>query len=173
MKAAPVLFSVVALCAALALPPRAEAQSFPRRDRSGSPRDKADPADRDRDLLRQAAAAEPFAAMERELPSLRDDLKLDAHQADAFNVFERDVRDAAESGRSRRRHILALRSGGEAPAKAATLLSSLAEDARISAESSADAQRHLDALYTLLDDNQRRLLDRRIVQSQTEPLGRN
>ena len=173
MKAAPVLFSFAVLSAAIALPPCAEAQSFPKRDRSGSPREKADPADRDKEVLRQAAAAEPFAALERELPSLKDDLKLDARQANAWNVFERDVRDAAESGRSRRRHILSLRSGGEAPAKASTLLSSLAEDARIAAEASADARRHLDDVYTLLDDNQRRLLDRRIVQSQTEPLGRN
>ena len=173
MKAAPVLFLVAVLSLALALPPQGAAQSLPGRDRRGSPRDRGDQAERDRDVLRQVAAAEPFAALERELPSLKNDLKLDARQSDAWNAFERDVRDAAESGRSRRRHILSLRTGGEAPAKAATLLSSLAEDARIAAEASADAQRHLDALYSLLDDNQRRMLDRRVVQSQTEPLGRN
>src|SRR5690242_18750303 len=132
MKAAPVFFFTAVFSAALALPPEAPAQSFPRRDRSGSPREHAGEADRDKEVLRQAAAAEPFAALERELPSLKDDLKLDARQSDAWNAFERDVRDAAESARSRRRHILALRTGGAAPATAPSLLSSLAEDARIS-----------------------------------------
>jgi len=170
MKAAPVLFCALLASLALVLPPAADAQSFPRRDRSGSPRESS--AERDRDVLRAAAAAEPFAALEHELPSLKDDLRLDARQADAWNAFERDVRDAAESARARRRHILALRSGGEAPPSAASLLSSLAEDARIAAEASADASRHLESLYATLTDAQRRMLDRRIVQSQTEPLGR-
>jgi len=31
--------------------------------------------------------------------------------------------------------------------------------------------RHFEALYAMLDEGQRRMLDRRIVQSQTDPLG--
>src|SRR5512138_2109710 len=47
---------------------------------------------------------DPAAALERELPSLRIDLKLVAEQSALFDSFERGVRDAAEAGRVRVRH---------------------------------------------------------------------
>ena len=35
-----------------------------------------------------------------------------------------------------------------------------------------DLKRHFDQLYGLLDEGQRRVIDRRVIQSQVEPLGR-
>ncbi len=149
----------------------AGAQGFPRRDRSGSPRDAQ--ATRDRESKGVAAAApEPFAALERELPSLKVDLLLTAEQVAAWSAFERDVRDIAEMDRARRRHLMSLRTAGESPPNAIALIGALAEDDRLKAEASNDMKRHLEALYAKLDDSQKRTLDRRVVLSQTEPLGR-
>jgi hypothetical protein len=148
----------------------ASAQGFPRRDRSGSPRDKP-AADREAKGV-AAASADPFSALERELPSLKVDLMLTAEQVASWSAFERDVRDVAEMDRARRRHVMSLRTGGESPPTAVAMIGALAEDDRLKAEASGDLKRHLEALYAKLDDSQKRVLDRRVVLSQTEPLGR-
>jgi hypothetical protein len=149
----------------------AGAQGFPRRDRSGSPRDPQTTRDRDAKGV-TAAAPEPFAALERELPSLAVDLLLTAEQVGAWSAFERDVRDVAEMDRARRRHLMSLRTDGERPPTAVAMIGALAEDDRLKAEASGDMKRHLEELYAKLDDSQKRTLDRRVVLSQTEPLGR-
>ncbi len=87
-------------------------------------------------------------------------------------MFERDVRDVAEMNRSQRRHVMALREGGEKPPTAIALVATLAEDERLKAEATVELQRHLESLYAGLTEAQKRTLDRRIVLSQTEPLGR-
>jgi hypothetical protein len=114
---------------------------------------------------------EPFAALERELPSLKVDLQMTAEQVAAWSVFERDVRDLAELDRVRKRHLLALRDPEGKPPTALAMIATLAEEDRQKAEASADLKRHFEALYGLLDEKQRRTVDRRIVLSQTEPLG--
>jgi hypothetical protein len=119
-----------------------------------------------------AAASDPFAALERELPSLAVDLQLTAEQVSPWSVFERDVRDVAEMTRAQHRHVMALREGGEKPPTALSLVATLAEDDRVKAEATGELQRHLRALYERLSDTQKRTLDRRVVLSQTEPLGR-
>jgi hypothetical protein len=139
----------------------ASAQGMPRRDRGTMPRESRD---------RPAAAApivasDPFSALERELPSLEVDLLIRAEQLDAWRVFSRDVRDVAEMGRSWRKHATAARDSS-------SLIASLAEDARERNEGTAELKRHFDLLYAGLDDGQRRTMDRRLVQSQVEPLGR-
>ena len=149
-----------------------EAQSFPRRDRSGSPREQQA---RERDTPRPAttaAVSDPYAALERELPSLKADLKLTGDQVSAWSVFERDVRDVAEMDRARRRHLMSLREEGEKAPTAVAMIATLAEEERVKAEATGDLKRHLEALYAKLDEAQRKLLDRRVVLSQTEPLGR-
>jgi hypothetical protein len=133
----------------------------------GAPRDRE--ARRDEPTL-ASRAVEPYGALERELPSLKVDLMIRAEQFEAWRVVERDVRDIAEMERSRRRHLLALK-GSENAGTATTFVSSLAEDDRLKAEAAAEFKRHFDAFYTLLDDKQRTLLDRRVVQSQEEPMG--
>jgi hypothetical protein len=55
---------------------------------------------------------------------------------------------------------------------APALIATLAEDERMKADATADLKSHLDALYARLDDNQKRMLDRRLVQSQSDPLGK-
>jgi hypothetical protein len=133
---------------------------YPSRNRGGSPRDRpsqsATPA---------ATSNDPFSALERELPSLEVDLVLKPEQLDAWRVFARDVRDIAEMDRARRKHATAARDS-------TALIASLAEDARERAEAADDLKRHYGQLYGALDDGQRRTIDRRVIQSQVEPLGR-
>ncbi len=151
-----VLFFLALLVAA-----DAAAQGMPRRDRSGSPRESRDkPA-----AATPIVPSDPFSALERELPSLEVDLLIKAAQLDAWRGFARDVRDLAEMGRSWRKHATGARDSG-------ALFSSLAEDARERSEATAELKRHFDQLYSSLDDRQRATLDRRVVQSQVEPLGR-
>jgi len=137
----------------------AAAQGMPRQ-RGGSPRERPASA-----TAAPVVPSEPFSALERELPSLEVDLMLRPGQLDAWRVFSRDVRDVAEMGRAWRKHATAARD-------ASSLIASLAEDDRLKSEASADLRRHFDQLYSGLDDTQRRIVDRRLVQSQLEPLGR-
>lgn len=153
----------------------ATSQGMPGRGRSGSPREGQTRESQTRERPRDSAPivpADPFSALERELPSLEVDLALKREQLDAWRVFARDVRDVAEMDRTRRKHLTSLREGGERAPTASTILSTLAEDDRLRAEATAELKRHLDQLYAALDDGQRRILDRRVVQSQVEPLGR-
>ena len=114
---------------------------------------------------------EPFAALERELPSLTVDLRINAAQVEAWSLVQRDVRDLAELDRVRKRHLLALRDPGGNPPTALAMIATLEEEDRQKAEASADLKRHFEALYAMLDEGQRRMIDRRVVQSQTDPLG--
>jgi hypothetical protein len=140
---------------------------YPSRNRGGSPRDRPSQS-----TSPAAAPNDPFSALERELPSLEVDLTLKPNQLDAWRVFVRDVRDIAEMDRARRRHLMSLREGGENPPTAGTLIATLAEDERMRFEAIMDLKRHFDPLYGSLDDGQRRIIDRRVIQSQVEPLGR-
>ncbi|MGE5093729.1 MAG: hypothetical protein ACM3SO_01240 [Betaproteobacteria bacterium] len=159
---------LVAALLALAVT-EAPAQRFPGRDRGDSPRDTPR---REREAPRAAPGQQdPFAALERELPSLKVDLQLKPEQVGAWSLVERGVRELAELDREKRRHLLALRDPGDRPASARDMLGQLAEGDRRRADASTDLQRHFEALYTLLDEPQRRMIDRRVVLSQTEPLG--
>jgi hypothetical protein len=115
------------------------------------------------------ASQEPFALLERELPSLNVDLLLTAGQVELWRAFERDVRDMADMGRAQHRYLQSLREGGESTPTAVTLVAALAEDERTKNEAMLDLRHHLDALYAALDNTQKRTLDRRVVRSQTEP----
>ena len=157
--------ALVLLVAILALD--ASAQGFPSRNRGGSPRDRPSPS-----ATPAVTPNDPFSALERELPSLEVDLALKPAQVDGYRVFARDVRDIAEMDRTRRKHLMSLREGGEAPPTAGTLIATLAEDERMRYEAITDLKRHFDQLYSELDDGQRRVIDRRVIQSQVEPLGR-
>lgn len=166
MKRLPLLTLV--LC--LAITHDAAAQRFPGRERGGSPREMQprEPSPG----ARTAMPADPFSALEREMPSLKVDLMLKAEQVAAWNLFERDVRDLGEMGRQRTRYLMALRDPGDKPLPSASdVLTRLADEDRRRADATMDVKRHFDALHALLDDAQRRMLDRRVVLSQTEPLG--
>jgi hypothetical protein len=148
----------------------ASAQGMPGRGRMGSQRE-GQTRDKPQDKT-PAAPTDPFAALERELPSLEVDLLLKPAQLDGWRVFARDVRDVAEMERARRKHLMSLREGGERAPTASSLIATLAEDERLKHEATQELKRHFDQIYTALDDGQRRTLDRRVVQSQVEPLGR-
>jgi len=157
--------AVLSLVAFLVLD--AAAQGMPRRERGGAPRERPSSA-----TPAAVVANDPFSALERELPSLEVDLMLKPAQVDGWRVFARDVRDIAEMDRTRRKHLMSLREGGENPPTASALIATLAEDERQRYEAIVDLKRHFDQLFAALDDGQRRTIDRRLVQSQVEPLGR-
>ena len=136
-----------------------------RRHRSETPRDESKPS-------AATPAFEPYSALERELPSLRVDLKLSGAQLEAWDLVERDVRHAAELDRTRLRQQMALRDAAKEPPAALTLVTQWAELDRRKAEHTAELVRHLADLQALLDEAQRRMLDRRLTLSQAEPLGR-
>jgi hypothetical protein len=114
---------------------------------------------------------DPVAAIERELPSLRIDLKLTADQAPLFDSFERQVRAAAETGRVRARHLSAFRVDEGGTVTADTVFGTIAEDDSERADTTRLAVERMTALYGALTPEQRKYFDRRIIQSLREPLG--
>lgn len=116
-------------------------------------------------------ATDPIAALERELPSLRVDLRLSADQVHAWRSFEGWVRAVAEIDREHQRRLVAL--DGESAHQVTTteFLAWLAERAQARAQATTELKGHFDALRDGLGDEQRRMLDRRVMQSQTDPLG--
>lgn len=117
-----------------------------------------------------AMAPEPYGTLERELPSLRVDLKLAAGQLDRWRAFERDVRVVAELDRHRLRQMLPLRDTTREAPQAPALLSMLAELDRRKSEATQAMQQNLAALYAGLDEAQKKMLDRRVLLSQADPL---
>jgi len=115
--------------------------------------------------------ADPAAALERELPSLRIDLKLTADQIPLFDGFEREVRDAAEVGRTRARHLATLRSDDTGTATADSVLGTIVGDDSARADATRRALERMTALYAALTPEQRKQFDRRVLQSLREPLG--
>ena len=71
---------------------------------------------------------DPVVAIERELPSLRIDLKLTADQTPLFDSFERQVRNTAEAGRVRNRHLSAFRVDEGSTVTADAVLGTIADD---------------------------------------------
>lgn len=114
---------------------------------------------------------DPFAAVARELPSLRIDLKLTADQAPLFDSFERQVREAAEAERTRTRYLSALRSGDSDSVTADAALGTIADDDVQRADAARLVLDRMTALYATLTSDQRKQFDRRIIQSLREPLG--
>lgn len=159
----------IAAVTALFLIADAAAQGPPRR--GGQRPDMQERSERPRPAA-SLLVADPFSALERELPSLRTDLSLQAEQLAPWRAFERDVRAVAEMGRSQRRRLMSLPLADDKRPTGMAVMTSLAEDARAKADAIANLQRLLEAVYATLDEKQKAMLDRRIVQSQMEPLGR-
>lgn len=115
--------------------------------------------------------SDPLAAVERELPSLRIDLKLTSEQTPLFDGFERQVRNAAEAGRWRARHVIAYRTDDGSTVTANVVLSTIANDDTQRADAARQALERMTALYAALNADQRKQLDRRIVEALRDPLG--
>jgi hypothetical protein len=111
-----------------------------------------------------------MAALERELPSLRVDLKITAEQGAFWESFERQVRDVAELGRARQKHLLTPLEADKPAPPAMSLVSAWATDDRARAAAMDALVPKLEALQLALNETQRKELDRRIVLSQTEPM---
>lgn len=118
-----------------------------------------------------STAPEPYGALERELPSLRVDLGLAPAQMERWGIFERDVRVAAELDRHRIRQMLPLRDKSQEPPATTALLSMLSDIDRRKAEATQALNQNLASLYAILDERQKRMLDRRVALSHSEPLG--
>jgi LTXXQ motif family protein len=114
---------------------------------------------------------DPVIAIDRELPSLRIDLKLTANQTPLFDSFERQVRNASEAGRVRNRHLSAFHVDEGSTVTADAVLSTIADDDAERAEATRMALEKMTALYGVLTSDQRKQFDRRIIQSLREPLG--
>ena len=144
----------------------------------GRPRDRSDtgstrparPSDANPRVAAQSVF-DPVAAVERELPSLRIDLKLTSDQAPLFDSFERQVRTAAEAGRMRARHVAAFRIDDGGTVTAETVLGTIADDDTQRADATRLAVERMAALYGALKPEQRKYFDQRIIQSLREPLG--
>lgn len=115
-------------------------------------------------------ASDPMAALERELPSLRVDLKISGDQSPVWESFERQVRDIAELGRARQKHLMTPLEADKPAPPAMTLVAAWANDDRARAVAMDALVPKLEALQGVLSEAQRKELDRRIVLSQTEPL---
>jgi|GEM_PF-3950171 len=118
-----------------------------------------------------ARAMDPVFALERELPSLRADLKLDEGQGKLWGPFERSLRDAAELTRQRTRRLMTPRPADAPVPNALGVVEALAGEERLRADAMAEAASRLKALYVGLAPAQRSLFDRRVLLSQSEPLG--
>ncbi|HUH95137.1 MAG TPA: Spy/CpxP family protein refolding chaperone [Casimicrobiaceae bacterium] len=123
------------------------------------------------DATRSSGLFDPVAAVEHELPSLRADLKLTANQTPLFDAFEREVREAAEAGRSRARHLASFRSGETATLTADAVIGTFVADDAQRADAVRLALERMTALYGALTLEQQKHFDRRIVESLREPLG--
>lgn len=110
-------------------------------------------------------------AIERELLSLRIDLKLTADQTPLFDSFERQVRNAADAERLRLRHFSAFRVDDAGSVTALTVQSTMADDDAQRAEATRQALERVKTLYAALDPAQQKHFDQRILQAIREPLG--
>ena len=118
-----------------------------------------------------ARIGDPLEAVERELPSLRIDLKLTPEQVPLFDSFERQVRNAAEAARVRARHVAAYRADDGTAVTAKAIVATVADDDDQRAEAARESLARLNALYESLSLDQRTQFDRRILQALRDPLG--
>jgi hypothetical protein len=110
-------------------------------------------------------------ALERELPSLRTDLALSPEQQALWGPFERGIRDAAELSRQRLKKLMAARPLDAPAPNGSDVVSAFAADDRMRADATAFAAARLKVLYETLAPEQRSLFDRRVLLSQSDPLG--
>jgi hypothetical protein len=120
---------------------------------------------------RGGALTDPVLAIDRELASLRVDLKLTAQQDVLFDSFEGQVHDAADAARSRARHLSSFRSDEGSSVTADTVLRTMADDDVRRADAMRQALDRMNALIAALTPDQRKQFDRRILQSLRDPLG--
>jgi hypothetical protein len=155
--------------AVLALAAQAQYGGGQRKPRTDRPADSS--SSRDAQAARHVQAPDPILAIEHELPSLAIDLLVTAEQRPLWVAFERAVRDVADLSRQHTRKLLSPYSLDAPTPNASATVNGLADDDRMRADAMADVVARLKALQDVLAPTQRSLLDRRILQAITEPLG--
>ena len=119
-----------------------------------------------------AVAADPIAAIYRELPSLKVDMKLTAEQVPVWDAFAAGVREAnnAAINRAKRAAMAPKPDASDAPS-AQQMIATLADEDAQRADVMMGVKDKVGALVAVLNTEQRRMFDRRIAQAQQEPLG--
>jgi len=142
-----------------------------RRDRGTENQNRGPRNDTSTQKPQAAPVSDPIAAVERELPSLRIDMKLDAQQAPLFDRFERMVREAGSAARNRSRHLSAFRLDDGSTVSASSLVGTVAADDQQRADAMRGVMDCLEQLYAALQPDQRKQFDRRIMVAVRDPLG--
>jgi hypothetical protein len=127
---------------------------------------------------RGAVAVDPVAAINRELPSLKTDLKISPEQAPLWEAFAAGVREAnnISINRAKREAMARPREDSgkpdmtEAP-PALLMFATLADEDAQRAAAMRAVKDKAAALVEALSPEQRRMFDRRIALAQREPLG--
>lgn len=164
------------LLAALFLSTAAEAQFPPGGGGSGRQRGGGEMKNRpertpERPAARSVPASDPIAAIHRELPSLRIDMKIGDEQLPAWNAFAAGVRQVNDITQTRLRRAAAAPVEGETPPPVAAFIGALLDEDVQRLEAMRELKSRTAALVDVLTVEQRKMFDRRIAQSQREPLG--
>ena len=127
---------------------------------------------------RGAVAADPIAAINRELPSLKMDMKITPEQLALWDAFSASVREAnnISINRAKRDAMAHPRDDGAKPdvtdaPSALVMIAALADDDALRADAMRTVKSKAAALVEALAPEQRRMFDRRIALAQREPLG--
>jgi hypothetical protein len=125
-----------------------------------------------------AVAVDPIAAINRELPSLKADMKITPDQVALWDAFSASVRETnnISINRARRDAMARPRDDGSKPdvsdaPPALVLIAALADDDAQRADAMRVVKSKATALVEALTPEQRRMFDRRIARAQREPLG--
>ncbi|HLX27675.1 MAG TPA: Spy/CpxP family protein refolding chaperone [Casimicrobiaceae bacterium] len=108
-------------------------------------------------------------AIENELPSLRIELDLTETQKPLFDVFEREVRHAADAGRLRPSHQEAFRIDDGSSIPAETVFGTIADDDAQRADAASRSLQTMKKLFLALSPEQKKQFDQRIIQALREP----
>ena len=121
---------------------------------------------------------DPVSAIHRELPSLKADLKLSAEQGALWDAFAGSVRQVANMAQTRARREAMSRLRGDTPVPEPTdtppageFIALLAEEDILRGEVMREMKSRVAALVEAMTPEQRKMFDRRIAQSQRDPLG--
>lgn len=117
------------------------------------------------------APTDPMVAIEREMASLRVDLKLTAEQTGLFDSCYREVRNAARASTERTRQLSGFRLDDGSTVAATSIIATSADADTVRASSMREVGAKLDALIVALTPEQRKQLDQRVVEAMRDPLG--
>lgn len=148
------------------------------RQRGGMEKGSASRSTTDRNAAAHGAAAvDPIAAINRELPSLKVDMKITPEQLALWDAFSASVREANNVAVNRAKRDAMARPRDDAKPDvteappALVMIAALADDDAQRAEAMRTVKSKVAALVDVLTLEQRRMFDRRIALAQREPLG--